>query len=102
MSNVLQRSGWLPEFAKRLETTAMLQRAAQRDPGRTVTATIEIWSHQFGWELKLFVDGGLVRSQVGRELVALTAAAAEWHTAMISEGWRASEPAVADEGAGIE
>jgi hypothetical protein len=100
--NVRQRSGWVPAHAKRLETLYPLERPARRSPSATVRGTIEIWSHQFGWELKLFVDGGLVRSQVARELAVLTAAAAEWQAAMISEGWSASEPAVPDDAVGLK
>ena len=46
-----------------------------------------LFSHQFGWELRLTVNGSLVRSQVSRVVAEVVDAADEWQRAMREEGW---------------
>ena len=48
-------------------------------------ARFALWSHQFGWELRLTVNGSLVRSRVFAEVLT---AVDEWQRAMREEGWR--------------
>src|SRR5437870_350353 len=55
---------------------------------RVMTAACEVWSHQFGWELRLQIDGrGLQMSSVVRSPEAITETAEKWRAAMIASGW---------------
>jgi hypothetical protein len=53
------------------------------------TARCVLWSHEFGWELRLTVGGSLVRSQVAREFADILTATEEWKSEMIANGWSA-------------
>jgi hypothetical protein len=56
--------------------------------GRQLLAVCELWTHQFGWELKLVVnDGQLQRSQVCRSQNEVLETADLWKTAMVGKGW---------------
>ena len=57
---VLQRPFWNgdPEELRELFALAKRNGAAH--------ARCALWSHQFGWELRLTVNGSLIRSQVSR------------------------------------
>jgi hypothetical protein len=60
--------------------------------GRTLTAVCELWSHEFGWELRLMIDGhGLQMSSVVRSDAEMVATVDQWRAAMLEKGWR-SEP----------
>jgi hypothetical protein len=50
-------------------------------------ARCALWSHEFGWELRLMLGGSLIRSQVCREAPEIYAAADEWKSAMVAQGW---------------
>jgi hypothetical protein len=51
-------------------------------------ARCALWSHEFGWELKLDVDGTLVRSHVTRDPnQKIDTTANEWRAAMVEKGW---------------
>jgi hypothetical protein len=50
-------------------------------------ATLTVWTHIFGWEVRLLVNDSLVRSQVTRNRVEADTTAREWHIAMLNEGW---------------
>ena len=53
-----------------------------------LSAVCETWSHQFGWELQLMVDGyGLQRSSVVRSAREMITTIEEWHLAMLEKGW---------------
>jgi hypothetical protein len=54
---------------------------------RSAIARCALWSHQLGWELRLEVNGSLVRSQVVRTLDEM-AAYLEWKSTMLTDGWR--------------
>ena len=58
--SVLQRPFWNGDPEELRELFALVKRdgAAQ--------ARCALWSHQFGWELRLTVNGSLIRSQVSR------------------------------------
>ena len=47
-----------------------------------------LWAHQLGWELRLDVNGALVRSHVTKSPIEADSAAAEWRVALIDGGWR--------------
>jgi hypothetical protein len=51
-------------------------------------ASCALHPHMLGFEIRLNVNDGLVRSQVLRDPGEIQAIADEWRTAMISEGWR--------------
>jgi hypothetical protein len=56
--------------------------------GRQRHAVCELWSHQFGWELRLVTDGGeFQRSQVCRSQDGVLSVTAEWKAAMLGKGW---------------
>ena len=55
-------------------------------------ARCALWSHQVGCELRLTVNGALVRSQVSRDYAEVLTAAEEWQRAMRAEGWRLTLP----------
>ena len=54
--------------------------------GRSRQAVCELWSHQFGWELRLVIDGGeLTRSQVVRSNDEILDTQEEWKAAMVGK-----------------
>jgi hypothetical protein len=54
---------------------------------RAREARCEVWTHQFGWELRLLIDGELQRSQVARSTPEWLNAAEEWKAALLAKGW---------------
>ena len=50
-------------------------------------ARCALWSHEFGWELRLTLAGSLIRSQVAREFPEILAAFDQWKTTMVNDGW---------------
>ena len=51
-------------------------------------ASCELHSHIFGFEIKLIVNDGLVRSKVLRDPEQIQAIADEWRSAMLKDGWQ--------------
>lgn len=52
------------------------------------TARCEVWSSEFGFELRLLIESDdLPRTQVVGTQEALIALQEEWHAAMIGAGW---------------
>jgi len=47
-----------------------------------------LWTHQFGWELRLTVNGSLMRSQVSWVYAEILNAADEWQRVMREDGWQ--------------
>jgi len=47
-----------------------------------------LWSDVFGWELRLDVNGSLVRSQMLRDGSQIDTIAAEWRGLMVEDGWQ--------------
>jgi hypothetical protein len=82
---VLQRPFWNgdPEELRELFALSKHDRAHAR---------CALWSHQFGWELRLTVNGSLVRSQVSRVFAEVVDAAEEWQRAMRDEGCQLPVP----------
>ena len=57
--------------------------------GRTLTATCEVWAHEFGWKLRLLIDGqDLQMTRVVRSPVEMLTTIDEWRTDMAEFGWR--------------
>jgi hypothetical protein len=56
--------------------------------GRQLQATCELWTHRFGWELRLIVsDGRLARSELCRSRDAVRQVSETWKAAMVERGW---------------
>ena len=51
------------------------------------TARCELWSHEFGWELRLFAGNVLVQSQVVRSTEELVNTQDTWRAAMAEKVW---------------
>ena len=81
--NVIQREIWNgnPEQLRELFSLAKAGRAM---------AVCSLWSHQLGWELRLAVNGSLVRSQVMRSAESIDSTAEDWRSVMLAEGWTAN------------
>jgi hypothetical protein len=73
-------------------------RMTKQKGDHVLSALCELWSNQFGWELKLMIDGhGLQMSSVVRTDREMAATVDTWRAAMIEKGWRAqaaSEPSL--------
>jgi hypothetical protein len=50
-------------------------------------ATCELWSYEFGWELRLDVNRVMLRTQVTRTATDIDATAEQWRAAMVVKGW---------------
>jgi hypothetical protein len=60
----------------------------KRKGDHAVTAVCEVWTHPFGWELRLQVDGhGLMMSSMARSGEEMLARVEEWRAAMLEKGW---------------
>ena len=56
--------------------------------GKAREAVCELWSHQFGWELRLVIDGGILqRSHVCRSTEEVLDTEEQWKAAMAGKGW---------------
>jgi hypothetical protein len=53
------------------------------------TATCELWTHPYGGEIRVEVSGELVRSEAGRDGLALIDLATSWRAGFLEKGWRA-------------
>ena len=51
-------------------------------------ARCEAWSHQFGFELRLFVGTELLQTQVVRQQPDLIGVQEEWRAALEAKGWK--------------
>jgi hypothetical protein len=52
-------------------------------------AVCEVWTHPFGWELRLMIDGhGLQMSSVARSGGEMLSRVEQWHAAMREKGWQ--------------
>ena len=55
---------------------------------RVLTAVCELWTHPFGWELRLMVDGEGVRpSSVVRSAQEIRTTADMWRSSLLEKGW---------------
>jgi hypothetical protein len=54
---------------------------------RSRQARCALWSHQFGWELRLTVNHSVIRTRVCRAFADIVTASAEWQGAMREQGW---------------
>jgi hypothetical protein len=62
-------------------------RLANSKGDHALSAVCELWTHPFGWELRLQVDGhGLQRSSVVRSAAEMLKTVDEWRLAMLEKG----------------
>ena len=55
---------------------------------RILKGVCEVWTHAFGWELRLQVDNhGLMMSSVVCSGAEMITKVEEWHGAMLKKGW---------------
>ena len=55
---------------------------------RVLTAVCELWTHPFGWELRLMVDGeGRRASSVVRSAQEIRTTADMWRSSLLEKGW---------------
>jgi hypothetical protein len=54
---------------------------------KLATAVCELWSHEFGFELRLAIAGELVRTTVCRTHEDLFEICKDWKEAMTESGW---------------
>jgi hypothetical protein len=62
-------------------------REAWRLRKRNHVAACRVWSHEFGWELRLEV-GELFRTHVCRSTAEILETQEAWKVAMIEKGWQ--------------
>src|SRR4051812_2140971 len=85
MTSVLQREIWNGRPERYPDAFTL----RKRKDARTLTAVCEVWSHQFGWELRLQIDGrGLQMSSVVRSVESIAETVAAWKAAMQESGWQ--------------
>jgi hypothetical protein len=51
------------------------------------TGVCEVWSHHFGWELRLVIASEVIQSQVVRSPREFADMQDQWKTAMLEKGW---------------
>jgi hypothetical protein len=80
MSATLQRLDW-DGVPKKQGDTIRLTKGDR-------TATRELWSHQFGWELRLEAAGEMLQTQVCRSQEEALSTTEAWRAALESKGWK--------------
>jgi hypothetical protein len=80
-TQVQQRQCWNGEPEQLRELFTLSKQSGAR-------ARCVLWSHLFGWELRLDVNGSLVRSQVMRNGSEIETVSVDWRDGMIKDGWR--------------
>lgn len=80
MIQVLQRD-WTGEPKKLGEWFILTKGSNHR------TAKCELWTHVFGWELKLYAAGQFLQSQVCRTQDDVMNTGDAWKAAMLEKGW---------------
>ena len=83
MSDVTQRPYWNGESLKLRE----LWIVRKTREGRAHFAVCMLFSHLFGWELRLLIDGELQRSQVCCSEEEWLDTGDAWKAAMAEKGW---------------
>lgn len=79
----LQRYIWDGQAIKQGDAIRMRKVIAGQDRH----AVCGLWSHQLGWELRLFVDGEWHRSKVCRSQEEVFTTTNEWKAALVEKGW---------------
>jgi len=80
----LQREPWNGDPERLLDgfTLKKTERAL------TISATCEVRTHQFGWELRLVIDGqGVRRLSIARSATEMLKTLVTWYATMLADGW---------------
>jgi hypothetical protein len=59
-----------------------------RDGNRLRVAVCEVWTHYFGWELRLYIDREPRRSRVCYDSEQLREISQFWCASLAARGWR--------------
>jgi hypothetical protein len=54
---------------------------------KTLSAICKLWTHAFGWEVRLEINGDLQRSEVFRFQDDVLTGAEAWKAALTEKGW---------------
>jgi len=55
---------------------------------QAISAVCEVWSHPYGWELRMVIDGhGLLLAAVEGSVPKMLARVQKWRAAMLEKGW---------------
>lgn len=81
--HVLQRAVWDGVPKKQAD----FLRLRKEKNGRELVAVAELWTHRFGWELQLILDGEFQRSQVCRSQDEVLDTVDQWKAALLEKGW---------------
>lgn len=81
--DILQRYDWHGETIKQGDAIRM----AKGIGGQERQAVGELWSHQLGWEIRLFIDREWHRSKVCRSQEEVFTTINEWKAALVEKGW---------------
>jgi hypothetical protein len=82
---VLQRPYWDGNPVKQAD---LMRLTKDRDDGRTRVAVLELWTHQFGWETRLLVDGEFRSSDVLRSQEDVFSEMERRRDAFKAKGWQ--------------
>jgi hypothetical protein len=66
-------------------------RMTKPNADRAMTATCEVWTNPFGWELRLMIeDRGMPMTSVVRSAAEMVALVETWRAALLEAGWIAA------------
>ena len=82
--NVPKREFWNNADPERLPDAWQLTKVKGE---QTLTAVCQVWAVELGWDLRLFIDGDLVKSQVCRSGGEMVDRAEFWRAAFEVKGW---------------
>ena len=83
MSATLQRQRWNGQPAH----LGDLFRVRKMRGDKQLAAVCQLWTHNFGWEVRLEINGDLQRSEVFRSQDDVLTAAEAWKAAVTEKGW---------------
>ena len=75
----------IPEYWERPQHVSQIWRLSK---GRHF-ATCELWTHPVDGEIRIEVSGEFVRSEAGRDGLALIELALQWRKQFLEKGWTA-------------
>jgi hypothetical protein len=84
MSATLQREHWSGQPTHLGDLFCVNRTRDQKQ----LHAVCQLWTHAFGWELRLEIAGDLQRSEVCRSQEAVFTTFETWKAAMIEKGWQ--------------
>ena len=82
--NVPKREFWNNADPERLPDAWRLTKVKGE---QTLTAVCQVWAVELGWDLRVFIDGALMKSHVCRSGGEMADRAEEWRAAFEVKGW---------------